>query len=98
MSSLGAPLSSLVNTEAALINIGLAEKESALNLLDLGSSDEDLSSGPSGGCTGEPQQSKKEAHEYRLLNPDTVLRRDSANSTSELSEYNDQVNPMLGQL
>ena len=54
MSSLGAPLSSLANTEAALINVGLAEKETALNLLDLGSSDDDLSSGPSGGCTGEP--------------------------------------------
>ena len=59
MSSLGAPLSSLVHTEAALINVGLAEKESDLNFRDLESSDEDLSSGPSGGCTGEPQQSKK---------------------------------------
>ena len=55
----GAPLGSCVNTGAALINVGLAEKGSDLNLRGLESSDEDLSSGPSGGCTGEPQQSKK---------------------------------------
>ena len=44
-----------------------------LDLRDLDSSDEDLASGPSGGCTGEPQQQKYaqtnhvEMDERRLL-------------------------------
>ena len=32
----------------------LQEKDTELNLKDLDSSDEDMSAGPSGGCTGEP--------------------------------------------
>ena len=65
-SSLTTPFSVKVNTEvpnsseaSTLTTTNLIEKDCGLNLKDLDSSDEDLSAGPSGGCTGEPQQHKK---------------------------------------
>jgi len=42
------------NTDMQQLACELQEKETELNLKDLDSSDEDMSAGPSGGCTGEP--------------------------------------------
>ena len=61
--SLGAGLSVKVDTnslvildsaESSTLQNTLQEKDNELNLRDLDSSDEDMSAGPSGGCTGEP--------------------------------------------
>ena len=59
-SSFGAGLSVKIETNVgsggASLTGGMVEKDIELNLRDLGSSedDENMSAGPSGGCTGEP--------------------------------------------